>query len=476
MCNKNGTNPFFFVSFDKQFPFEYNNYSKKPAGTTGNGGREADLRGPFSGQTMEPNTVFNATVCLIGVLILSVHLISVAVKKDKRKDEKYLFYFFLFTIIHFAAYLVFTFIKPVYTDDTFVIAFYTSFYIMNNIEVLLLYRYMSSYVDVPERTDAVISAVNVSLFLIYFLLDIANIFTGLFFTSVDGVYTRSPHMILSQGYQFIMFIIIAAVALSNRKLHVREKIAFSVYCGLPFVGIVFQNIFRGYAIAYASIIIAIEGLFVFLNIEKSIRLSKQEQENKESQIRIMISPIQPHFIYNSLSSISTMILIDPEKAQTALDHFTEYLRHNLQSLTEHDLIPFRNELQHIKTYVELEKLRFEDRIRVVYDTQALDFRIPPLSIQPLVENSIKHGILKKLEGGTVTVRSYETARAYVVEISDDGIGFDPGTVGKQDSSHVGLNNIGFRIRKMCDGDMRIESAPDRGTHVTVTFSKEGIES
>ena len=420
---------------------------------------------------MENNTVFNATVCIIGFLILAVHLISIAIKKDKRKDEKELLYFFLFTMIHFAAYLSFTYIKLVYVSDEFVIAFYTTFYIMNNIEVLLLFRYMSSYVDVPEKTDKIISTVNVSLFIVYFIFDIANIFTGMFFTSVEGVYTRSDMMVLSQGYQFIMFIIIAVVTLSNKKLNAREKTAFSIYCFLPFVAIVIQNFLPGYAIAYASIIIAIEGLFVFLSIERNIELSRQEQKNKESQIKIMISQIQPHFIYNSLSSISTMITIDPEKAQTALDNFTEYLRHNLQSLTETNMIPFEKELQHIKTYVELEKLRFDKRIEVVYDTKVTDFSIPPLSIQPLVENSIKHGILKKLEGGTVTIKTYENKADYVVEIIDNGVGFDPNAIDTKDNNHVGLNNIGYRIRKMCNGDIKINSAPDEGTDIIVTFSK-----
>jgi len=420
---------------------------------------------------MENNTVFNATVCIIGFLILAVHLISIAIKKDKRKDEKELLYFFLFTMIHFAAYLSFTYIKLVYVSDEFVIAFYTTFYIMNNIEVLLLFRYMSSYVDVPEKTDKIISTVNVSLFIVYFIFDIANIFTGMFFTSVEGVYTRSDMMVLSQGYQFIMFIIIAVVTLSNKKLNAREKTAFSIYCFLPFVAIVIQNFLPGYAIAYASIIIAIEGLFVFLSIERNMELSRQEQKNKESQIKIMISQIQPHFIYNSLSSISTMITIDPEKAQTALDNFTEYLRHNLQSLTETNMIPFEKELQHIKTYVELEKLRFDKRIEVVYDTKVTDFSIPPLSIQPLVENSIKHGILKKLEGGTVTIKTYENKADYVVEIIDNGVGFDPNAIDTKDNNHVGLNNIGYRIRKMCNGDIKINSAPDEGTDIIVTFSK-----
>lgn len=423
---------------------------------------------------MGNNDVFNATVCLIGFLIIAVHLLSIISKKHKRKDEKDLLFFFLFTMIHFALYLTYTILKLTFLNDALTIAFYTTFYIMNNIQVLLLYRYMSSYVEVDEKTDIIISSINVSFFIVYFLLDIINIFTGMFFTSIDGVYTRSQYMILSQGYQFIMFIIIAVVALSNKKLNIREKLAFSIYCFLPFIAIILQNIFKGYAIAYASIIIAIEGLFVFLSIEKNIELSRQEKKNKESQIQLMISQIQPHFIYNSLSSISMLIEMDPQKAQVALDNFTEYLRHNLQSLTETRLIPFEKELQHIKKYVSLEELRFGERIKVIYDTQVTNFNIPQLSIQPLVENSIKHGILQKLDGGTVIIKSYEDESSYIVEIIDDGVGFDVSALDLKDNNHIGLNNIGFRIRKMCAGDIKINSKINEGTHITVTFSKGSI--
>ena len=163
--------------------------------------------------------------------------------------------------------------------------------------------------------------------------------------------------------------------------------------------IIIQNIFKGYAIAYASIIIAVEILYFSINIQKNIDLAMEEEKNKDAKIKLMLSQIRPHFIYNSLSSITTLIEIDPKKAQEALDNFTDYLRMNLSSITETKLIPFEYELKHIKTYVELEKIRFNDRINIIYDIKSMDFNVSPLSIQPIVENAIKHGILKKIEGG-----------------------------------------------------------------------------
>ena len=114
-------------------------------------------------------------------------------------------------------------------------------------------------------------------------------------------------------------------------------------------------------------------------------------------------------------------------------------------------------------------MRFEDRLEVVYDIQTKDFMVPALSLQPIVENAIKHGILKKIEGGTLTLKTYEDRDAYVVVVSDNGIGFKVDAIKGDD--HFGLNNIKYRISSMCKGDVQVESVIDQGTTVTVFFYK-----
>ena len=423
---------------------------------------------------MDNNTIFNITVCVFGILILTIHIVNLFIKKNKRKDEKALLNFFVFTAVHFAVYLTFTFVKTAYTSNAYIIGFYTIFYIMNNIEVFMLYKYMKSYTALAGKAEKAINTFNNVLFAVYIVLDVVNIFTGVFFTAENGAYHRSKTMILSQGYQLVMFVLVVIVTSTNKNLNVREKTAFVLYCFLPFVAIVFQNIFKGYAIAYASIIIAIEVLFFFVNVQKNIDLAKEEEKNKDAHIKIMLSQIKPHFIYNALSSISTLISINPEKAETALDGFTEYLRHNLSSLTETKLISFEDELKHIKTYVSLETMRFGGRVNVVYDTRVTDFYVPTLSIQPIVENAIKHGILKRIEGGTVVIKTFETDDNYVVEIKDDGVGFNSGEIDFNGNEHIGLKNIYYRI-KNCGGNMTVKSETNKGTSVAVTFAKQGIK-
>lgn len=420
---------------------------------------------------MDSKSVFNATICIIGVSLLLIHIVNLVLKKKKRRDEVFLLVFFIFTAIHFATYTVYDLVKDYYTSNTYIMSFYTIFYIMNNAEVFLFFLYLSNYIRLPKKYKNIFSIINISLFTIFVVTDFINIATRMYFTAVDGVYQRAKLMFISQGYQFVMLVISFILAAINKELSVREKIAFSIYCFIPFVAIIVQNALPGFAIAYLSMIVAIEILILFLSIEKNYMLLEDEQRLKDANVKIMVSQIQPHFIYNTLSSISTLIPIDQARAQKALDDFTEYLRMNFSTLTETNLVSFSDELKHIQTYIELEKMRFNERLHVNYDIKVSSFCVPPLSIQPLVENAIKHGILKKVEGGTILIKTYETEKAYVVEVIDDGVGFNIEDIDFKSNTHIGLNNVKHRITTMCKGEMNIFSEINKGTTIVVKFYK-----
>ena len=421
---------------------------------------------------MSNNVIFNIAVCVMGTLLLLVHIVDLIIKKNKRKDEKILLLFITFTVFHFLLYLIFTWVRIYHSSNTLIICAYTLFYIANNVEVFLLVVYTQNCIYLSNRLKKQISLINLILFSIFGLLVLVNTFTGIFFYAKNGEYVRSNTMFIAQIYQFAMLGITLFIIIINKQAKLREKIAFAFYCILPAVAMIIQNMHPGYAFAYASIIVDVEVLFFFINVQKNIELAKEEEKNKEAQIRIMLSQIQPHFMYNSLSAISTLITIDPEKAQNSLDDFTEYLRRNLSSLTENNLIPFRDELRHIETYVSLEKMRFNERINVIYDIGVKDFSVPTLSVQPLVENAIKHGILKRIEGGNVTLTTYETNLYYIIEIKDDGVGFDINKINFEENKHFGLKNISYRISQMCAGsDVNVSSKINIGTKITIKLKK-----
>ena len=206
---------------------------------------------------------------------------------------------------------------------------------------------------------------------------------------------------------------------------------------------------------------------------KTIEAEKQAMERKlqESQISIMLSQIQPHFLYNTLNSIYQLCETNPMRARSMVNFFAEYLRNNLSTLEAPGLISFETELAHIKTYLEIEKIRFEDTLEIEYDIKCKDFSLPVLTVQPIVENAVKHGTSKKRGGGRVLISTEEDKESYIIKVSDTGCGFDP-TVPKNDGkSHVGIENVRQRLSNMCGGSLTIESAIGVGTLATIRIPK-----
>jgi LytS/YehU family sensor histidine kinase len=184
----------------------------------------------------------------------------------------------------------------------------------------------------------------------------------------------------------------------------------------------------------------------------------------------MLSQIQPHFIYNTLGTIERMCLKDPQKANELVRSFSLYLRGNFSELDSVTPIRFTEELKHVEHYANIEKVRFPD-MTIAYEVEATEFVLPALSVQPLVENAIKHGLMRLESGGTVVIRSYETPTHFCVEVKDDGVGFDT-SLPIDEKKHVGLRNIRGRLKAMTDGDLILESKPGAGTKAVIMIPKE----
>ena len=207
--------------------------------------------------------------------------------------------------------------------------------------------------------------------------------------------------------------------------------------------------------------------------KEAIRHQQMQKELYEAKVSVMTSQIRPHFMYNALTSIAMMCEIDPKIAKEATITFAKYLRGNMDSLKQTGPVPFTQELEHLKKYLYIEKLRFDDLLNIEYDIQATDFVLPLLSVQPLVENAVKHGVGMKEDGGTVRISTRETETAYEVVIEDDGVGFDVNEQKDDGRSHVGMENTKKRLHDMCGGEVKIESVVGKGTTAIVILPKEG---
>ena len=190
----------------------------------------------------------------------------------------------------------------------------------------------------------------------------------------------------------------------------------------------------------------------------------------ESRVSTMMSQIRPHFIYNTLGSIEQLCSIDPPKAGELVHNFAKYLRGNFGELDNPKPILMSQEMEHVRHYISIENVRFPD-MTFSFEMNSDDFHIPALTIQPIVENAIKHGLMKLQKGGTIRVVSYETDTHYCVAVDDDGVGFDTDVL-LDERKHVGIRNIRGRLKAMVNGTLEIESTEGVGTKVLIMIPKE----
>ena len=193
----------------------------------------------------------------------------------------------------------------------------------------------------------------------------------------------------------------------------------------------------------------------------------------ETRISTMMSQIRPHFIYNTLGSIEQLCEIDPQKAGELVHDFAKYLRGNFGELDNPKPILMSQEMEHVHHYVSIENVRFPD-MTFTFEMTSEDFKIPALTIQPIVENAIKHGLMKLQNGGNIHVVSYETETHYCVTVEDDGVGFDT-TLLLDERKHVGLRNIRERLKAMVNGTLEINSTINSGTKVLIKIPKEATK-
>ena len=221
-----------------------------------------------------------------------------------------------------------------------------------------------------------------------------------------------------------------------------------------------------FALLFAVMLVLVLRIIVIT----AAKAEKLEAELQESRTAIMMSQIRPHFIYNTLGSIEELCEIQPEAAAALVHNFARYLRGSFGELDNHAPIRMSQEMEHVRCYVNIEQVRFPD-ITVEFHIQSEDFLLPALSVQPLVENAIKHGLMKLPEGGIVTVSTFETDTHYGICVQDNGGGFDTAHLW-EDRKHVGLRNIRGRLEAMCGGTLTVESKPGSGTRVTILIPKE----
>ncbi|HEY4599747.1 MAG TPA: ATP-binding protein [Cerasibacillus sp.] len=263
--------------------------------------------------------------------------------------------------------------------------------------------------------------------------------------------------------------------------HIREQYTLSE---LPILLLTARNqiedVQTGFNVGANDYVIKpVDAVELSARVHSLIHLKLAIHEQLRMEAAWLQAQIRPHFLFNTLNTIASLSEIDPMRMTTLLNHFGNYLRRSFNVRNTEKLIPLEEELEIVRSYVYIEQERFGDRLNVEWHLDDhLEINVPPLSIQPLVENSIQHGVLKRATGGTVKITVREKESEVMICIHDDGVGIDSKKIekllsGKASSKRgIGIANTNQRLKKLFGNGLQIESTPNKGTTVLFNIPKQ----
>lgn len=273
-------------------------------------------------------------------------------------------------------------------------------------------------------------------------------------------------------YVFMLFLIAAEYLRYGLKFRKQNGLSLFSTTMIFVVGIALQEMVGG-GIRTAYLGLTLGAAMLFIHNSEYAQIAADDTL-KEQRFKILMSQIKPHFLYNTLGAIQELCISNPEEAAKATAKFSRYLRGNMDTLGNPDLIPFEKELEHTKLYLDLEKVRFEDSLNIEFDINETNFSVPALSLQPIAENAVRHGARGRRQSvGRVKISTHSTRSTWQIIVEDNGPGFDPKKVkiNDEERSHIGITNVRERLHEMCDGDLLIDSEPGKGTKVTIVIPK-----
>lgn len=350
-------------------------------------------------------------------------------------------------------------------------------YLIMPLAGLSFYKYQSSVFAVEKKPNKA-----VSMFIsVASVLDIAFIVIGtatkyIFSIDNNGLYQEGKGISIVYVYPLIV-LIVCIIEILHRKLEPRKSLALLLFAVTPLVAAIASFFLMDYSFSY--VMLAMDMMLIYgavqmdrgLEIaEKRAELAVKEREITENQTDIVISQIQPHFLYNTLTVIYSLCGSDTKLARKTINDFSNYLRWNMDSIKENRLVAFEKELEHIKTYLSIQLIRFEDILKVEYDINCVDFEIPALTLQPLIENAVEYGVRSRDEGGTVTISTKRENGKIYIQVHDDGVDYYSNKADNQEKNHVDIENARNRLSLICNGELTIESKLGAGTTATIILN------
>ena len=397
---------------------------------------------------MDWDVILDSSTYLTTILIGTLGIVSVLIHSDTEKWRRWFYILFFLVIIIKNATDIIILAEKIYLGNDQIRLFCSILNTMvsTTINPLITFYILSSCHEKPNKTFLW------KLILILWVVSVISIIVGMMtntFFPVSGSNFDFAEYFMLPIYLAVSItgLIANFIALIRRRKQLSKFSFIVILCYL--------------LVPFSLTILMMELMMIFDQEEIYV---KQKEEIARQKASLYVLQMRPHFIYNIMTSIYYLIDQDKDKAQQVTLNFTNYLRKNFTPIAKESAVPFSEELEHTKVYLSIEKVRFDGRLFIEFDTQYTGFKLPPLTLQPIVENAVKHGVDPDLEPLHIIVHTREIKNGVEVIVEDTGPGFDNTY---NNGPHVALDNIRERLKMMCGGKLTVSERNGGGTVVSI---------
>ncbi|MBQ6419394.1 MAG: histidine kinase [Synergistaceae bacterium] len=344
--------------------------------------------------------------------------------------------------------------------------------VLLSLSLLMMTAYLLHCCGENVRSNRLFHAV-LGLWGVFVVMLTIPLFTEVFYYfTPDGRYWRGAwYPVLLLPMIIAMLLTIAGMIRWRERLSRKAFLSFLITL-LPITCVLVMDMFiELYPLIDISIVISALSMYSLILSDQIEQDLQRQREIANQRASIMVLQMRPHFIYNTMTSIYCLCKQDPQLAQQVIMDFTTYLRKNFSAISSATPITFSSELEHTRAYLAVEQAQYEDSLFVDYDIQHKYFRVPPLTLQPIVENAIKHGRDPYAGPFRISIRTRKTDSGSEIVVADNGRGFDPAD---DSEPHIALKNIKERLEMMCNGEMTITPNDGGGTVVTVIIPDSNV--
>lgn len=305
-----------------------------------------------------------------------------------------------------------------------------------------------------------------ALWIVYFIILEIGQFTNIFYIiSSDGIFYRTSWFpLMVAPLVLIMLLNLMSLIYRRKRLSKRYIIALLIYMIPLTIFIIIHAFIDIEMVLFLGVGICALSMYSLIVSDYIMQIICQQREIAHQRASVMALQMRPHFIYNTMMSIYYLCKQDADKAQQVTLDFTSYLRKNFTAIASEELVPFKDELEHARAYLAVEQAQHEDMLYVDYDTLHTDFSVPSLTLQPLVENAVKHSLDPNGDPLHIYVRTQQTDKASVIIVENNGLDYQPSN---DNEPHIALSNIRQRLQIMCKGELTIATREGGGTIVKV---------